>query len=193
MEQPGSHFEVRLSGMATTTRWQRFKADLTGESDRWGRTILYGVVFARLAFVPVLLVVGLLFMLSTGETDPSDSLSGTSELISEVNAGAIISGVIIAPLFESLILVFLVWLMRSKLGWRAWITALVCALLFVPLHGLAAGSFIIAPFFWLMALVQCNWMRRGDGLGGYWIVVTMHALANASSILTTAIFREGGG
>ena len=188
----GPHDAVELGGMAKTTRWQRFRADLTGESDRWGRTILYGVLFARLALAPVLLVIGLFFMLSTGASDPSNSLAGTSALISEVDAFAIVSGVIVAPLFESLILVFLVWLMSSKLGWRAWITALVCALLFVPLHGFAAGSFIIAPFFWLMALVQYNWMRRGDGLGGYWIVATMHAVSNASSLLTTAIFRGGG-
>jgi len=179
--------------MAKTTRWRRFKADLTGESDRWGRTILYGVVFARLAFAPVILAIALVYVLSTGETDPSKSFSGTSALISEVDAFAIVSGVFLAPLLESLILAFLVWLMSSKLRWRPWVTALVCALIFVPPHGLAIGSVIVAPFFWLMALVQCNWMRRGDGMGGYWVVVTMHALSNASSLLTTAMFRAAGG
>lgn len=166
---------------------------MTGQSDRWGRTILYGVVFARLSFVPVLIAVALVFILSTGETDPSKSLQGTSALISEVDAVSVLSGVIIAPLFESLILAFLVWLMSNKLGWRPRITALVCALAFVPLHGLAIGSLVVAPFFGLMALVQCNWMRRGDGMGGYWIVVTMHALSNGSSLLTTAIVRNVGG
>jgi len=179
--------------MAKTTRWRRFKADLTGQSDRWGRTILYGVVFARLSVAPILIAVALVFMLSTGETDPSSSLSGTSALISEVDAVAIVLGVFIMPVFESLVLAFLVWLMSSKLAWRPGITALVCALIFVPLHGLAMGSLIVAPFFWLMALVQCNWMRRGDGMGGYWIVVTMHALFNGSSYLTTAMFGTVGG
>lgn len=179
--------------MEKTTRWGRFKSDLTGQSDRWGRTILYGPVFARLSFAPILIAVGLVFMLSTGETDPSNSLSGTSALISEIDAFAIVSGVFLAPVFESLILAFLVWLMSSKLGWRPGITALVCALIFVPLHGLALGSLIVAPFFWLMALVQCNWMRRGDGMAGYWIVVTMHALSNGSSLLTTTMFRTVGG
>ena len=179
--------------MAKTTRWRRFKADLTGQSDRWGRTILYGVVFARLSIAPILIAVALVFMLSTGETDPSSSLSGTSALISEVDAVAIVRGVFIWPVFESMVLAFLVWLMSSKLAWRPGITALVCALIFVPLHGLAMGSLIVAPFFWLMALVQCNWMRRGDGMGGYWIVVTMHALSNGSSYLATAMFGTVGG
>jgi len=179
--------------MAKTTRWRRFKADLTGESDRWGRTILYGVVFARLAFVAVTLAIVLVYVLSTGETDFAAIFAGTSTTISEVNAAEIISGLLLAPLLESLLLAFLVWLMSSKLRWRPWIMALVCALIFVPLHGLAIGSLIVVPFFWLMALVQYNWMRRGDGLGGYWIVVAMHALSNGSSYLTTAMFPTFGG
>lgn len=173
--------------MAKTTRWRRFKADLTGESDRWGRTVLYGVVFARLAFATVMLAIVLVYELSTGQTAPSSILSGTSTTISEVNAIEIFDAVLFAPLWESLALAFLVWLMSSKFGWRPWITALVCALIFAPLHGLSIGSLVIGLFFWQMALVQCNWMRRGDGLGGYWIVVTMHAIWNGSAYLSKAM------
>ena len=177
--------------MAKTTRWRRFKADLTGESDRWGRTILYGVVLARLSLATVSLAISLVYVLSTGETDFAVIFSGTT--ISEVNAIQIFSGVFLAPLLESLFLAFLVWLISSKLRWRPWIMALVCALIFVPLHGLAIGSLIVVPFFWLMALVQYNWMRRGDGLGGYWIVVTMHAISNGVAFLSVAMSPFAGG
>jgi len=182
--------------MAKPTRWRRFRSDLTGESDRWGRTILYAVVLDRLALFAMLLVYVLSIAetdLSSIETELSGIFSGTSMLISEVNASTIVLVGFAGPIFESLILAFLVWLMSRKLSWRPWITALVCALISVPLHGLAIGSLMVAPFFWLMALVQCNWMRRGDGLGGFWIVVTMHAIANGYSLLMTAMSPTAGG
>jgi hypothetical protein len=40
-----------------------------------------------------------------------------------------------------------------------------------------------------MATIQLNWTRRGDGLGGYFVVVTLHALVNAIALLTTWTFR----
>jgi membrane protease YdiL (CAAX protease family) len=146
-----------------------------------------------LAFVAVTLAIVLVYELLTGQTAPSGILAGTSTTISEVNVVEIISGLFLAPLFESLLLAFLVWLMSSKLRWRPWITALVCALIFASLHGLAIGSLVVGLFFWQMALVQCNWMRRGDGLGGYWIVVTMHAIWNGTAYLSKAMSPFAGG
>ncbi len=176
----------------TTTRWRRFQADLTGASDRWGRTIVYGLLFARLSLAPALLVVALLFLWTTDDALSNDALAGFSGRLDNIDGARIFSAVVFAPLTESLLVVFLVWLMGKKFGWSGWLVALLSAVIFVPLHGLAIGSLMIAPFFGLMALVQFNWMQRGDALGGYWVVVSMHAVVNISSLLTTTALRASG-
>lgn len=170
------------------TRMQRFWADLTGMSDRWGRTILYSAVFARLSLLPAAALVLLLYGAATGDWTGSESVEGFSGAVDDIDGATIISALVIAPLFETLLLALLVWVLGFWLKARRWLTVTVVALAFVPLHGLAIGSLFVLPFFILMATVWYNWKRRGDGFGGYWVVMTMHLVSNGLTLITTAAF-----
>lgn len=171
---------------------QRFWADLTGVSDRWGRTILYSILFARLSFLPAGILVVLLYGLNTGDWTGSGSVEGFSGLIDEIDGFRIFTAIVFAPLTETPVLALLVWAVGFRLRAPRWLTVTITALAFVPLHGLVIGSLLVAPFFALMATVWYNWKRRGDGLGGFWVVVSMHAASNGLALLTTAALGSLG-
>lgn len=167
----------------------RFWADATGASPRWGRTIIYGVVVARLSLVPMLILVGLIDWAAHGDAPGPGSLEGFSGAIGQIDAVLILSALIFAPVLESLLVAFLTWLVGFRLKLPLWPTATLVGLAFVPLHGLVPASLVIAPFFILMAAVWYNWQQRNDGLGGYGVVMTMHAASNGLALVTTAILR----
>ncbi|MCA3699838.1 MAG: hypothetical protein IM674_02465 [Brevundimonas sp.] len=168
----------------TAKGWRGVWRDLTGRSHRWGLTIVYGVIFARLSIIPLLV----LFALTTDVMN-NDPLEGFSGAIGDIDAVRILSALVFAPLIESALVAFIVWLVSVRLRWPGWIAVSAVVVLSVPLHGLVLGSLLVAPFFALMATIQLNWTRRGDGLGGYFVVVTLHALVNAIALLTTWTFR----
>jgi hypothetical protein len=115
------------------------------------------------------------------------ALEGYSGQADEFGTETIFAFVIFAPLFESLIVRFTVWLLGARL--RRGVTAVVVlsALVHVPLHGIAAMSLAVFPVFALHALIQWNWMHRGQAWTGYWIVVGAHAITNALSMTAFAI------
>jgi len=145
--------------------------DLIGASPRWGRTILYAVVIGRLSIMAVAMVV---YGLAGAEAD-----AGFSGVIRSVDPGMIFAIVVVAPILESLIVLLLVWLFSRKLAWPLPVTVVLTALLFIPQHGFSFAALIIAPFFGLMAAIQHHWLMRGRGWAGYWLIVVVHALANA--------------
>ena len=168
----------------TARGWRGVWRDLTGRSHRWGLTIVYGVIFARLSIIPVVVLLAL-----TTDVAKNDPLQGFSGVIEDIDAARIVSALIFAPLLETALVAFIVWLVAVRLRWSGWISVAVVVVLSVPAHGLVVASVLVAPFFALMATIQLNWTRRGDGLGGYWVVVTLHALANASALLTTSAMQ----
>ena len=173
---------------SASRRRDRFWADLTGASDRWGRTILYGLLLSRVSLAPLLILVVLLHGAATGDWTGPGSIENFSGRIDQVDAGRILSAVIAAPLLETLLLVLLVGGIGFRLKAGRWATATFTGLAFIPLHGLGFGSLVVFPFFVLMAVVWYNWKQRGDGLGGFWIVVSLHAVANGSALFTSALF-----
>lgn len=165
--------------------WRGVWRDITGRSRRWGRTLVYGVIFARLSVVPVLLLLAL-----TADVASDDPLQGFSGGIGDLDAARIVAALIFAPLIETALVALIVWLVVVRLGWPGWIGVAAVAALSVPAHGLVVASVLVAPFFALMGTIQLNWTRRGDALGGYWVVATLHTLANASALLTTWAVRS---
>lgn len=155
-----------------------FWADLTGASDRWGRTILYAVAIGRLS----MLALGIVVLLAFGE----GGVEGFTGFIESVDAATIFAAVFAAPFLESLILALIVWAVGFKLKASRAVTAVVAGLAFIPQHGLAAASVMVAPFFALEALILMNWMRRGEGGTGFWLVFVIHAVANSLSVLAAA-------
>ena len=157
-----------------------FWADLTGASDRWGRTIVYAVAVGRLS----MLVLGMAVLLAVGE----GGVEGFTGVIESVDAATIFASVVGAPLLESLIVLVLVWVIGFKLKASRAVTAVITGLAFIPQHGLSLVSVSVAPFFALEALILMNWMRRGAGGTGFWLVFVIHAVANGLSVLSVAAF-----
>ncbi|WP_396594084.1 hypothetical protein [Brevundimonas sp. R86498] len=166
---------VITTGKASTGFW----ADLVGASDRWGRTILFATVLGRLAILPVVALIYILVPGTTGE--------GYSGELTDLGPAELVAALLVAPLVESLIIVFLVWLVGIRLGAPVWLTALLTAAVFVPMHGLVLVSLIIAPLFALMAAIQMNWRRKGREWTGFWIITAIHFLGNLSAVALTAI------
>ena len=150
--------------------------DLTGQSDRWVRTLLLGVIVGRLS----LLVIGVGVLMAFG----GGALEGFSGLIEIPDLEWMFFGLLFAPIVESLGIRLAVWVLGSRIGWGwpVWATALICAALAIPLHGLTPLSFAVAPFFALMASVQHNWMNKGRAWAGFWLIVVIHAVANGAAI-----------
>lgn len=159
---------------------QVFWADLTGASERWGRTLLLAVVIGRLSMTAL----GLMVLLAAGK----QSTEGFTGVLQTLDTATIFGAVIGAPLIESLIVLALVWLIGFKLRASAAVTAVLVGLAFIPQHGLALVSVMTAPFFALEALILFNWMRRGSGVGGFWLVFFIHAISNGLSVLAVATF-----
>lgn len=155
-----------------------FWADLTGASDRWVRTLVLAVVIGRLSMTAL----GLIVILAAGER----STVGFTGVIESLGAGEVFAAVVGAPVIETLILLLIVWLVGFKLKASRTVTAVVAALAFIPQHGLALASVMVAPFFALEAVILYNWMRRGKGGGGFWLVLAIHAIANGLSVLAVA-------
>jgi hypothetical protein len=163
-----------------STRLARAWNDLTGRSPRWTRTLLYAVLASRLSMV----LIGVVVVLLAGE-GVEENFSG---LVTEIDALSTFGIVIFAPVLESLMLLFVVWLLGRKLRWPVPFAAVAAGLLFVPLHGLSLASLTIGPFFALMAAIQLNWLARGRGHAGFWLVVLIHALSNSVAVVTVAAF-----
>lgn len=155
--------------------------DLTGQSERWVRTLVLAVVIGRLSLV----VLGFLILLAVG-AGATDQYSG---MIDAVTAEWVLVGLVFAPLVESLAIRLVVWVLGRRRPVR--ITAAACALLSVPFHGLGPLSLAVAPFFALMAMIQHHWMERGRGWAGFWLITAIHAAANGIALLGAALLEQG--
>lgn len=176
--------------MASSPRTQTLAAlwrDLTGQSVRWGRTLVLTVVIGRVS----ILLVGLPILLLAGE-EAMQGFSGQAEALTGV---WVFAALVFAPLSESLVVRLLVWLLGSRacLGWPVWATAIACGALSVPLHGLSLFSLAVAPFFALMAAIQHHWMNRGRGWAGFWLITVIHAVANGLALIVMALMGPGAG
>jgi len=154
-----------------------FWRDLTGQSERWVRTLVLAVVVGRLSLV----VLGFAIVLAAGP-GATDQYSG---LIDVLTGEWVFVALVFAPLTESLAIRLVVWLLGRK--WPVWATALACAALAVPFHGLSPVSLAVAPFFALMAIIQHHWMERGRGWAGFWLITAIHAAANGIALLGMAL------
>ncbi len=161
--------------------------DLTGQSERWGRTLVLAVIVGRLS----LLVLGLAVLLAAG-AGAMDQYSGLTDVLT---VEWVFAALVFAPLTESLAIRLVVWVLGSRLGWGwpVWATAMACAALAVPLHGLGPLSLAVAPFFALMAAIQHHWMNRGRGWAGFWLITAIHVVANALALLAMAVLGPGAG
>ena len=153
--------------------------DLTGQSERWLRTLVLAVVVGRLSLVTL----GILILLAFG-AGATDQYSG---MIDAVTAEWVLVGLVFAPLVESLAIRLVVWVLGLR--WPVRVTAAACALLSVPFHGLGPLSLAVAPFFALMATIQHHWMERGRGWAGFWLITAIHAAANGIALLGAALLE----
>ena len=157
--------------------------DLTGQSERWGRTLLLAVVVGRLSLVA--LGAAIVLVVGPGATD---QYSGLTDVLT---GEWVFVALVFAPLTESLAIRLVVWLLGGK--WPVWATALACAALAVPFHGLGPVSLAVAPFFALMAAIQHHWMNRGRGWAGFWLITAIHVAANALALLAMALLGSSAG
>lgn len=164
-----------------------FWSDLTGQSDRWGRTLVLTVVFGRLSA----LLIGLPILMLAGD-GADDQFSGMADALTD---DWVFAGLVFAPLIESLGIRLVVWTLGSRAGlnWPVWATALACGAVAVPLHGLSLMSMATAPFFALMAAIQHHWMNRGRGWAGFWLVVAIHLVVNALGMLAMVLIGSEAG
>lgn len=148
---------------------------------------MLAVVVGRLS----LAALGVAILMAAGE-GAIDRYSGATDVLT---AEWIFVAVAFAPLTESLAIRLVVWMLGSRAGWAwpVWATALSCALLAIPLHGLGPLSLAVAPFFALMAAIQHHWMSRGRGWAGFWLITAIHLAANAIAVFAMALIGSGGG
>lgn len=162
-----------------------FWDDLTGRSDRWGRTLVYAVVLGRLS----LMGLGALLLAIYGQA----AIGDFSGLVRSIEPGMILLIVGVAPPLESLIVLLIVWLVGGLLRAPAAVVAFACGAAFVPLHGLTPLSLMVLPFFALMGLIQLNWMRRRRAWRGFLLVTAVHAVANAVAVAAALGLGPAGG
>ena len=160
-----------------------FLADLVGAGDRLGRTILFGAIVGRLAILPVAAVIYALA--------PDTTEEGHTGAFRDLGFVDLFTALAVAPVLESLIVLFLVWLVGGLLRAPIWLTALLVGAAFVPMHGLVLVSPTVFPMFALMAAIQMNWRRKGRTRAGFWIVTAIHALGNFSAAGVALINRLG--
>lgn len=160
-----------------------FWRDLTGQSERWARTLVLAVVVGRLSLV----VIGFLILMAVGP-GATDQYSG---MIDAVTAEWVFAALVFAPLVESLAIRLVVWMLGRR--WPVRVTAAACAFLSVPFHGLGPLSLAVAPFFALMAMIQHHWMERGQGWAGFWLITAIHAAANGIALIGAALLGMGAG
>ncbi len=170
----------------TQTASASFWRDLTGQSERWVRTLMLAVVVGRLSLV----VIGFLILMAVGP-GATDQYSG---MIDAVTAEWVFAALVFAPLVESLAIRLVVWVLGRRIGrWPVRATAAACALLAVPFHGLGPLSLAVAPFFALMATIQHHWMERGRGWAGFWLITAIHAAANGIALLGATLLGMQAG
>ena len=164
-----------------------FWRDLTGQTERWGRTLLLAVGVGRLSLVAL----GAAILMAAGE----GSMEQYSGLTDVLTAEWIFVALAFAPLTESLAIRLVVWMLGRcpRPAWPVWATSLACALLAIPLHGLGPLSLAVAPFFALMAAIQHHWMNRGRGWAGFWLITAIHLAANGLAVLAMALMGSGAG
>lgn len=164
-----------------------FWRDLTGQTERWGRTLVLTVVVGRLSLV----VLGVAIMMAAGE-EAMDQYSGLTDVLT---SEWVFLALVFAPLTESLSIRFIIWFLGSGvvLKWPVWATAMAVGALAVPLHGLSPFSLAVAPFFALMAAIQHHWMNRGRAWGGFWLIAAIHLVANALAVLAMALIGTDAG
>lgn len=169
-----------------------FWRDLTGQSERWVRTLVLAVVIGRLSLVAVGVVV-LLAVSAAGGGEVEGALDQFSGLTETLTAEWVFAALVFAPLIESLGIRLVVWVLGSRTGWAwpVWATSLTCALLAIPFHGLGPLSLAVAPFFALMAAIQHHWMSRGRGWSGFWLITAIHLAANAVAVLVMGLLGSG--
>ncbi|MDP1778529.1 MAG: hypothetical protein Q8K90_07965 [Brevundimonas sp.] len=167
-----------------------FWRDLTGQSERWVLTLVLAVVIGRLSLVAVGVAI---LLVVAANRDPDGVMDQYSGLTDVLTAEWVFAALVFAPLIESLAIRLVVWLLGSRVGWKwpVWATALTCALLAIPLHGLGPLSLAVAPFFALMAAIQHHWMNRGRGWAGFWLITAIHLAANALALLAMALLGLG--
>jgi hypothetical protein len=169
-----------------------FWRDLTGQSERWLRTLVLAVVIGRLSLVAFAGAI-LLAVSVTADGDVDGTMNQYSGLIDALTLEWVFVALLFAPLTESLGIRLVVWLAGSPRGWKwpVWATALACAALAIPIHGLGPLSLAVAPFFALMAAIQHHWMVRGRGWAGFWLITAIHAAANGLAVLGVALLGTG--
>jgi len=166
--------------------------DLTGQSDRWVRTLVLAVVIGRLSLVALGVVI-LLAVGAAGHSDVDGVMDQYSGVIDALTAEWMFIALVFAPLTESLAIRLVVWLLGAggRRRWPVWGTSLACALLAIPFHGLGPLSLAVAPFFALMAAIQHHWMDRGRGWAGFWLITAIHVAANGAAVLGVALLGWG--
>ncbi len=183
-----------MTRQAPDTPPHGFWRDLTGQSDRWVRTLVLAVVIGRLSLVAFGVVILLaILVFARGDADAAmDQYSGLTDVLT---AEWVFAALVFAPLVESLAIRLVVWLLGGgdRRKWPVWATSLACALLAIPLHGLGPLSLAVAPFFALMAAIQHHWMKRGRGWAGFWLITAIHFAANAVALLTMALLGAAVG
>lgn len=156
----------------------RLVAALFGHSDNWLLTAVLAGVVGKAA----LFAVGFLLDELAWQLFDADSMAGFSGWGYSLNIFTVFRVVILAPILESAIVLFTVWLLSKKMKASSVTTAVMCGAIFVPLHGISVMSLSVFPVFALHALIQLNWMGRGETLGGYSAIVAAHAITNAIAI-----------
>ncbi len=133
---------------------QRLWGALTGKSDQWFLTTMLSAAFGKLLMVAVLLTA----FFAAGDEAISGSLEESSGRIRILDPARFLDVLVVAPIIESILLVFLIWLFGFKLRLRAAITVGLSAVVFVPMHGLNFASIGVLPAFVLWGLIQ--YVRR---------------------------------
>jgi hypothetical protein len=156
----------------------RLVAALFGHSDNWLLTAVLAGVAGKVAGVALILLLDeLAWQLFDVELMANFSGSRYS-----LNIFIVFLAVMLAPILESAIVLFIVWLLSKKVKASSVTTAVMCGAIFVPLHGISVMSLWVFPMFALHALIQLNWMGRGKTLGGYSVIVVAHAITNAIAV-----------
>ncbi|TPG43342.1 hypothetical protein EAH79_06075 [Sphingomonas koreensis] len=148
---------------------------ITGRSTNALATSITAGLVGRLLMLAVAFPIEALF----GEA----ASAGFSGRIDSVDPIALfVEAVVFAPLFESLIVWLIVWVMHGKFGASCLPTALMCGAIHAGMHGFALMSLSVFPTFALHGLILANWSDRRRAGTGYWTVAGAHAVQNGISL-----------
>lgn len=155
----------------------RFGGTLFGRSDSWALTAILAGVVGKIAYFTMALPIVLL-----SEALHVDATVGFSGSRLPLNVVHVFGSLIIAPIIESAIVLFTVWLFRKGLKASSVVTIVTSGAVHVPLHGLAIASLATFPVFALHAIIQLNWLGRGRAFMGYLVIVAAHAITNVIAL-----------